>query len=163
MGSLLGDEEDVDGGGVDLVEVGQRRHAGVGRVDAAVELYQPDNHEQGFSQILPELRGSGEGEVGVGEKRVRTRTVRPLKVMWTQERPTSLPAPSGVMTIWSPSRPPDAGRFPAGGAVATDAIFLGESWEAAGTGAGPGRRRRGLGFWRSVRVLEAQLSWPSIQ
>jgi hypothetical protein len=43
--------------------------------------------------------------------------------MWTQERPTSLPAPSGVITIWSPSRPPDAGRFPAGGAVATDAIF----------------------------------------
>lgn len=45
-----------------------------------------------------------------------TRTVRPLKVMWTQERPTSLPAPRGVMTIWSPSLPPEAGRFPAGGA-----------------------------------------------
>jgi hypothetical protein len=44
--------------------------------------------------------------------------------MWTQERPTSLPAPSGVITICSPSRPPDAGRFPAGGAVATDAIFF---------------------------------------
>ena len=37
-GCLLGDEEDIDGGGFDLVEVGQRRHAGVGRVDAAVEL-----------------------------------------------------------------------------------------------------------------------------
>ena len=34
----LGDEEDVYGGWIDLVEVGQRRHAGVGRVDAAVEL-----------------------------------------------------------------------------------------------------------------------------
>ena len=57
---------------------------------------------------------------------VLTRTVRPLKVMWTQERPTSLPAPSGVMTIWSPSRPLEAGRFPAGGtplgAAADDAM-----------------------------------------
>jgi hypothetical protein len=35
---LLGDEEDVYGGRVDLVEVGQRRHAGVRGVDAAVEL-----------------------------------------------------------------------------------------------------------------------------
>jgi hypothetical protein len=34
----LGDEEDVYGGRIDLVEVGQRRHAGVGRVDTAVEL-----------------------------------------------------------------------------------------------------------------------------
>jgi len=44
--------------------------------------------------------------------------------MWTQERPTSLPAPSGVMTIWSPSRPPEAGRFPASELLgaATDAI-----------------------------------------
>jgi hypothetical protein len=54
-----------------------------------------------------------------------TRTVRPLKVMWTHERPTSLPAPSGVMTIWSPSRPLEAGRFPAGGAP------LGAAAEAA--------------------------------
>jgi len=57
---------------------------------------------------------------------VLTRTVRPLKVMWTQERPTSLPAPSGVMTIWSPSLPLEARRFPAGGAplsaAAEDAI-----------------------------------------
>jgi hypothetical protein len=46
--------------------------------------------------------------------------------MWTQERPTSLPAPSGVMTSWSPSRPLEAGRFPAGGtplgAAADDAM-----------------------------------------
>jgi hypothetical protein len=37
-GRLLGDEEDVYDGRIDLVEVGQRLHAGVGRVDAAVEL-----------------------------------------------------------------------------------------------------------------------------
>jgi hypothetical protein len=55
--------------------------------------------------------------------------MRPLKVKWTQERPTSLPAPSGVMTIWSPSRPPEAGRFPASEALgaATDAIVNSEN------------------------------------
>jgi hypothetical protein len=45
-GRLLGDEEDVDGGGVDLVEVGQRRHAGVRRVDAAVELQKRRGRDQ---------------------------------------------------------------------------------------------------------------------
>lgn len=43
---LLGNEEDVYGGRIDLVEVGQRRHAGVGRVDAAVELDKNTNQQQ---------------------------------------------------------------------------------------------------------------------
>jgi hypothetical protein len=70
---------------------------------------------------------------------VLTRTVRPLKVMCTQERPTSLPAPSGVMTIWSPSRPLEAGRFPAGGAP------LGAAAEDAMVSPLP-ESARGLGF-----------------
>lgn len=119
---LLGDEEDVYGGRIDLVEVGQRRHAGVGRVDAAVELaavhHQQQQHNEEPNDAADRcLQGKGE----------LTRTVRPLKVMWTQERPTSLPAPRGVMIIWSPSRPLEAGRFPGSealGAAATDAMVV---------------------------------------
>ena len=37
-----------------------------------------------------------------GEVLART-VLLPLKVTWTQEQPTSMPAPSGVMTIWTPS------------------------------------------------------------
>ena len=80
-GCLLGDEEDVDGGGVDLVKVGQRRHAGVGRVDAAVEL---GTSEEPVSRIPPtRTRRAKRGEGGgVG---MRTRTVRPLKLPKTAE------------------------------------------------------------------------------
>jgi len=40
----VSDEEDVDGGRVNLVEIGQRRHAGVGRVNSAIE-------QNGFSFV----------------------------------------------------------------------------------------------------------------
>ena len=84
-------------------------------MDAAVELTASQQEQKSAAATN---REAGKGLL------LLTRTVRPLKVMWTQERPTSLPAPSGVMTIWSPSRPPEAGRFPASELLgaATDAI-----------------------------------------
>jgi len=44
-----------------------------------------------------------ESKWGQIKGKVLARTVLALKVTWTQEQPTSMPAPSGVMTIWTPS------------------------------------------------------------
>lgn len=59
---LLGDEEDVYGGRIDLVEVGQRRHAGVRRVDAAVELAASQREEHSSAAVVANRRRGGDDE-----------------------------------------------------------------------------------------------------
>jgi hypothetical protein len=50
--SLLGDEEHVYGGRIDLVEVWQRRHARVRRVDAAVELAASQGEDHSSAAVM---------------------------------------------------------------------------------------------------------------